>query len=170
MKNSYVANDKRQPADSLAQQIRKRRASVKNSNRLAILIRSSVAPDEDPADFNCIIKTTLSMYESMDVRSRHAIITRQRVIQPFLWFLCVMIKPKPPRYKQAIHEFRLAFAGISEDKTLQNIFRSSIKPALFRTTRLRLAAPIPSLYFDWDKARKMAAANHVQLNELKYWY
>lgn len=83
----------------------------------------------------------------------------------------MLSKPKPPEYIVAMHEFRLALAGVADDKRLQEVFLASIRD------RLLIAPPIeslrvfrPSLYFDLPRALRKARELGIILVSPPHWY
>lgn len=87
------------------------------------------------------------------------------------WFLCLLVKPKPPEYMVAMHEFRLALAGVADDKRLQSVFLASIRDRLLTAPPMQSIRVLrPSTYFDMPRALRKAEQLGVNLTLPLDWY
>lgn len=145
---------------------------------LAELIDRSVIPGEQVEDFQWMVDALISMGGGPRfVRGRTARHFRSTAagdsasVVGRAWFLCLLVKPKPPEYMAAMHQFRLALAGVSKDERLRAVFRAAIRSRLLgaspRQSHLVLR---PSHYFDLEKAREVANQLGVDLDQPSHWY
>jgi hypothetical protein len=149
-----------------------------DKRQLASLVHKSVARGEDLEDFEWMVNALIDMEDGPNfIRGR----TRRRFkpisaggsldVANRAWFLCLLVKPKPPAYKAAMHQFRLALAGVSTDERLREVFRASIRDRLLRSSLAQGTQVLrPSLYFDLEKALKRARMLGVNIDEPKDWY
>lgn len=144
---------------------------------LAELVHESVAPGENPEDFSWMVDALMGMERgSRLIRGRNGryFRTAPHGTAPSAnraWFLCLLVKPKPPEYMAAMHEFRLALAGVARDERLRSVFRASIRERLLWASPTRFPSELkPSLYFDLDKARTRAEQLGVDLILPADWY
>ncbi|SPT37211.1 hypothetical protein [Achromobacter spanius] len=149
-----------------------------HNEQLAELILKSVASGERIEDFSWMVNTLIGLERKpriVRVRNgrRFRTASEQGGATPThrAWLICLLNKPKPPEYIVAIHEFRLALAGVADDERLQEVFLASIRD------RLLLAPPIqslrllrPSMYFDMPRALKKAEQLGVNLSLPPAWY
>ncbi len=63
--------------------------------------------------------------------------------------LCVFVPDKPKEYRRAMQQFRLHFAKISLDPTVQAEFANSVRQAALVVTRPEDIVWRPSLYFQY---------------------
>jgi hypothetical protein len=143
---------------------------------LAELVRESTAPGESQKDFSRMVNTLVAMqHRPTFVRGPTG-----RLVTPNIpraayainraWFLCLFLKPKPPEYIEAMHQFRMAFAGIAEDHRLEGIFKASIRPRLLMVTKLDAQLLRPSNFFDLNRAIESATDANVKFNRPPAWY
>lgn len=147
-----------------------------DKQELADLIRESVAEGEDPLDFQAMVQTLVGApAKPLLIRTR-----TQRVLSSVdlsyeaalgrAWYLCLFVKPKPPEYVSAMHDFRLRFAGIASSPDLRRVFRSALRPTLLRVNQLDPATLKPSIYFDADRAERFADQLGVTFVRPESWY
>lgn len=91
------------------------------SKTIADEIRKNLAPGEKAEDADFLFDTLFGL------RAGSALTTEQNATLAG-GLLCFLVPAKPPNYRTDMHQFRLQFAGIATDSSLQQRFRASILP------------------------------------------
>jgi uncharacterized protein YjbI with pentapeptide repeats len=113
------------------------------SERIARHIAESLAEGERQEDFEYMVDALTHMR-----RPYHPETTDEEVEEVAGWTLCIVVKPKPRHYIDAMQRFRILFKGIADSPELQATFANSVRLATL--TAGEQLEYIPSLYFSWD--------------------
>jgi len=113
------------------------------SERIAQHIAESLAEGERQEDFEYMVDALTQMR-----RPYHPEASDEEVEEVAGWTLCIIVKPKPRHYINAMQRFRILFKEIADSPELQATFVNSVRPAA-----LTVGEQVhyrPSLYFSWE--------------------
>jgi hypothetical protein len=112
------------------------------TSEIAEYIPRSLAEGENRDDFDYMFDTLVQMRRAYRHDAEETQIARVAAK-----LICVLVIAKPPRYIEAMQQYRLIFRGVSENPRLKAEFSNSILPAALVAGSEEDIEFMPSLYF-----------------------